>query len=106
MIVYDSAGVYIDQAGDDPREGAARCDAIVKALFAAMLKAASNAGISEYDLDDGQTKIKTAYRNPAEIERSISAFLKIKQYYLNQINGNVVRLVDGKNFTRYNNGRY
>ena len=106
MVTYSKAGIFIDQCGDNPVEAALRCDLVIKALFSAMLNVAEDSGITEYMLDDGQTKITQAYRNPLEISRSIEAFQKIKQYYLNQINGNVVVLVDGKNFTRYGNGRW
>lgn len=104
MITYSSAEVFLDRCGDDPRAAVADCDLIIKGLRKAMIAAAVNGGISEYDLDDGQTKIKQVYRNPQEVMRSINAFLGLKHYYLNLINGNVVRLVDGKNMTRFNNG--
>ena len=106
MIVYDSAEIFLDKTGDDPLQAINDCDLIIKALRKAMITAAVRCGISEYDLDDGQTKIKQAYRNPQEIARSINAFIAIKQFYLNEINGNVIRLVPGINMTRFNNGRY
>lgn len=106
MITYSSAGVFVDECGEDPREGVRRCNLIIKALFKAMICAAQDSGVSEYSLDDGQTKISQSYRSPAEVQRSIDAFIKLKHYYLNQINGNVIGLVDGKNLTRFNNGRF
>ena len=106
MIVYSSAGIYVADAGTDLQTRIIRLNQIIDALQIAALDAASNSGISEYSLDDGQTKIQQSYRNIEEITRSINAFEALKQKYINQINGHVVRLVDGKNFTRYNNGRY
>jgi hypothetical protein len=106
MIVYSSAGIYIDECGSDLKERVRRINLIIDALETSALDAASNAGITGYNLDDGQTKINQTYRSPEEITRSIVAFESIKQRYINKINGSVVRLVDGRNMTRFNNGRY
>lgn len=104
MIEFDSSAIYIDCA-TTVREKIARIDAIITALETTALKAAAAGNLSEYWLDDGQTKIKTVYRNPAEVEASISAFEKIRQRYINQLNGRVIRLVDGKNFIGRRYGR-
>lgn len=97
MVTYDSAGVYIT-AVSDLQQRVARIDAVIAALEDAALKAAGAGHIGDYFLDDGQTKIKTAYRSPSELAASITAFEKIRQRYINQLNGRVMRLVDGKNF--------
>jgi len=86
-----------------------RIEKIIIALETAMETAASDPSFFqnvEYDLDDGQTKIKGTHRNIEEITRSINAFEAIKQRLVNKINGHVVRLVDGRNMTRFYNGRY
>ncbi len=104
MVVFDSSAIYIDCA-TTLREKIARIDAVITALETTALKSAATGNLSEYWLDDGQTKIKTVYRSPAEVERSITAFEKIRQRYINQLNGRVVRLVDGKSFTGRRYGR-
>lgn len=101
MAIFDSAAIYIDSA-KTLREKIVRIDAIITALETSALKAAETGNISEYSLDDGQTKIKTAYRSPVDVQNSIDAFEKIKQRYVNQLNGRVMRLVDSKSFI---NGR-
>lgn len=57
-----------------------------------------NSSIEEYQLDDGQMKIRTRYRTIGDVQAGISALEKQKQYYLNQLNGNVVLLRDTRAF--------
>jgi hypothetical protein len=80
------------------REKIARIDAIITALEDAALKGAATGHLDEVSLDDGQTKIKTLYRNVTQITASITGFEAIKQRYVNQLNGRSLRLVDAKNF--------
>lgn len=100
-VYYDSAYKYIDCASD-LRSKIARIEAIIAALETTALKAAANDNISEYSLNDGQTVIRTVYKSAQDVLNSIMAFEKIRQMYINRLNGRVIRLVDGKNFT----GRY
>jgi len=96
-MIYDSAAIYIDNA-QTLEDKITRIDAVINALQISALKAAETGNISEYSLDDGQTKIKTAYRDVVQVASSISAFERIKQTYINQLNGRVMRLMDQKNF--------
>ena len=97
MTVYDSASIYLDSRTSVKAKITA-IDAIIAALLTTAVKAASGENITEYWLDDGQTKIKTVRRTSKEIEASIAAFERLKQYYVNQLNGRVFRLIDSKNF--------
>lgn len=103
-MYYESADIYINEA-TSLRDKIKRIDDIITALETSALKAASTGNINEYSLDDGQTKIRTVYRNAAEVAHSITAFETIKQRYLNQLLGRGVRLMDGKNFSRTGYGR-
>jgi hypothetical protein len=104
MVYYDSADIYI-QSCTTIREKIARIDAIITALENTALKAAANDNITEYSLNDGQTIIRTVYKGADAVLNSIAAFEKIRQMYINRLNGRVMRLVDGKNFTGRGNGR-
>jgi hypothetical protein len=97
MVTYDSADIYISSA-TTLRAKITRIDAIITALEDAALKGAATGNLTEYSLDDGQTKIKTAYRSMDDVEKSITAFERIKERYINKLNGRHVRLVDSKNF--------
>lgn len=102
MVYYDSCGVYV-QSQTTLAAKIAAIDAIIAALENSALLAAGSEGVSEYQLNDGQTIIKQVYRGTAGISRAITDFETIKQRYINQLQGRMVRLVDSKNFG--NNGR-
>jgi hypothetical protein len=104
MVHYTTADLYIESK-TKLLDKITAIDAIISALETVALKAAATGNVQEYSLDDGQTKIKTMYRSPAEVEASITAFERIKQRYINEYNGPMVRLVDGKNFKNRRNGR-
>lgn len=96
---YSSAYLYIDSA-TTKRDKVVKIDAIIDALLDTALKAAASDNIQSYMLDDGQTKINTIYKGTAGIYASIAAFRKLREVYVNGLNGRMVRLVDGKNFIR------
>jgi hypothetical protein len=99
MVVYDSAAIYIDSCASNEAKIAA-IDNIINTLMTTAATAAADQNITEYTLNDGQTQIKASYRSVDSIFNSINSFEKLKQMYINRLNGRVVRLVDGKNFTR------
>lgn len=96
-VYYDSADIYISSA-TTLREKITRIDAIITALEDTALVAAGKGDVTEYSLDDGQTKIRTVYRDAASIAVAIANFEQIKQRYVNRLNGRHIRLVDSKNF--------
>lgn len=99
MVIYDSEGIYITAAATT-EDKITRIDAIITALLTVSLTAAASDNISSYMLDDGQTKINTAYKGVDSVVKSIKAFEDLKSYYQNTLNGRVMRLVDSKNFKR------
>lgn len=98
MPIYDSAAIYL-QTATSLTDKIAKIDAIIDALFVAATTASSTDNITEYSLDDGQTKIRTVYRGSAGVFTAIRGFETMRNYYTNQLNGRMVRLVDSKNFT-------
>jgi peptidyl-tRNA hydrolase len=97
MVEYDSAQIYIDSK-TTIRAKITAIDAVIDALMTTALKAAGTDNITEYSLDDGQTKIRTMYKGADSVLASVQAFEKIKQMYINRLNGRMTRLVDGRNF--------
>jgi len=97
MVTYNSEIDYI-QSATTLTERLARVRAIQLQLEATLLKSALNDNITEYSLDNGQSKMKTIYRGTEAITRGLTALDVIEQRILNQLNGRVVRLVDEKNF--------
>lgn len=103
MVVFDSAAIYVESK-KTAREKIIAIDAIIDALLSTALKAASAGDVTEFSLDDGQSKVKTIFRSPMEVMKSIEAFKMLKQEYMNTVNGRVMRMIDGKSFTRRRNG--
>jgi len=103
MVVYDSAALYVSSCASLQAKITA-IDNIISALLTTALVAVGKGDISEYSLDDGQTKIKTVYRSASEITTAVENFERIKQLYINQLDNNRTgrrtRLVDSKNFRR------
>lgn len=97
MPIYDSSYIYITSAST-LREKITRVDAVIDALMTSALKAAATDQIQEYTLNDGQTTIKEAYRGAEAVLKSVEGFERIRNKYISQLNGRVMRLVDGKNF--------
>lgn len=95
-VVYDSAQKYIASAASN-LEKITKIDEVIDALLATMLTAAESGHIEEYQLNDGQTTIRTKYKDVQAIEASIYALERMKQIYVNRINGRSFRLVDEKN---------
>ena len=104
MAEYTSEGLYLQSKTTIPAKIAA-IESIIDALELTAASSAGSENISEYWLDDGQTKIKTVYRGLQSIYDSITAFERLKQRYINRYNGRMVRLVDGKNFQRNTGNR-
>jgi uncharacterized membrane protein len=84
--------IYIDSA-TTLEERINRIDSIIDALLLRQVEAGvSNSATESYSIDDGQVKISTQYRNPAQIAAAIHGYEKIKQKYLNQLNGRSIVL--------------
>jgi hypothetical protein len=79
--------------------------AIIDALYGQMLVLAQqDSPITEYMLSDGQTVIKSMYRTPESIMRSIQVLTLQMNRLINNSKGRVTRVVDSKNMIgrRYN----
>jgi len=101
MATYDNAYSYIS-CSTNITEKIAKIDAVIAALEDISLIAAGKAHINEYELDDGQTKIKASYRSPKAIADSIDAYTKIRERWVNKCIGSVVVLRDAGSNNIYN----
>lgn len=77
----------------------ARINAIIEALEDSLLLLASNADVEEYRLDDGQTVIKTIFREPSLIEDAISKLNRRRTRLINRCHGFRYNLTDGNVIT-------
>ena len=95
MSTFASEVLFIDSVTDMAAKVEA-IDAIIAALLVIAASAVGNEDIEEYTLDDGQTKIRTRYRGMSAILKAIQDYEKLRQMYLNRLNGRVIRLVDSR----------
>ena len=102
MVEYESCEAYI-QSKTEKKAKIAAIEIIIDLLLTTAAKAALSEDVTEYWLDDGQTKIKTVRRSVAAITKSIEDLRRLQNVYNNEITGRVTILRDSKNFTgRFN----
>lgn len=102
MPIYDSCSIYL-QTATSLQEKIVKLDAVIDALFTAATEAAENQGIDEYSLDDGQTKIRTRYRNSTEVFKAIKDYETLRTMYQNRLNGRQFSLRDRTTFLNRGN---
>lgn len=101
MLEFSSVDTYI--GSKTSLEAKIRAiDNVIDALLLTALRSAGTADRMEYNIDDGQSKLKLVYRSPKEVTEAINALETVKQVYVNRRTGRITRLVDSKNFR---NGR-
>jgi hypothetical protein len=84
---YCTETVYI-QSAESLEEEAERYGQIIQALGEQIKNvAAGNADVEEYQLDDGQVKIRTKYRDITSITAAIKEFKRLRNQCINQLNG-------------------
>jgi hypothetical protein len=49
----------------------------------------------QWELDDGQMKVRSQYRNVNDLSNAMQGLIKLRQYYINKANGRSIRLVGG-----------
>ena len=68
---------------------------LISAMELKLVEATTNTNYSEYQLDDGQMKVRTVYRSTKEVTDGILALEQLKQRYVNRYNGRVKVLRGG-----------
>lgn len=100
---YCTISVYIESRS----KAIGKINAIQEIIDALELRlvdvaAGQAAIIDEYQMDDGQMKVRTSYRSMDDVIAGISALEKIKQRYINQYNGRGVVLRDVRGLRKFN----
>ena len=70
--------LYI-QSATTLTERAVKIESIIDGLYDLMVAQIANSDVDEYNLDDGQVKIKTKYRGTEAIAKAIKAYEKLLQ---------------------------
>lgn len=71
-------------------------DILIESMEKALLEGTLSGHLIQYELDDGQMKVRAQYRNVNDMAKALSGLEKIRQMYVNRYNGRGVRLVGGK----------
>ena len=73
-------------------EKIAKIDALIDAMLDQSLAMVGKSGTFSYSMDDGQIKVATQYRSMDEVMKGVDALEKIRQRYINRINGPITVL--------------
>lgn len=95
MVTYNNASEYINSSSDIPCR-IERIEKVIGALINKMTDMAVNADLKEYQLDDGQTKIRAVYNSIEEVSRSIQSLERLKITLINSSKSRVFVLRDAR----------
>lgn len=70
-------------------------DILIESMEAALLEATTSGHISQYEMDDGQMKVRTNYRSINDVNNALKGLIRMRQYYINKYNGRVTVLRGG-----------
>lgn len=70
-------------------------DLLIEGLEQAMMASTESGHLVQYELDDGQMKVRSMYRNVTDLVDAMNGFIKLRQYWINRANGRTTRLVGG-----------
>lgn len=97
-VWYDKSAIVQPESKTTEAARIGKINSIIDALLDAQLAFEADPNKKEYGLDDGQTKIRMQYRDLDALAAAILAYERIKQMYLNRLNGRMTRLVDLRAF--------
>lgn len=73
-------------------------DKLIDQMILSLLEAqeGKDPTIREYQMNDGQMVVRTEYKSNTDLEQGIKSLERIKQMYINRLNGNVFLLRNSK----------
>lgn len=70
-------------------------DLLIESMEKTLLEATVSGHLNQWELDDGQMKVRSMYRSVDQLVNGMQGLRKIRQDYINQYNGRGIRLVGG-----------
>lgn len=97
MCCYYTIKEYID-SGKNTAERIKLIDQLIDKLILSMLDSVEgrDSSVEELQMNDGQMIVRTRYRSTSDIEEGIKGLERIKQMYINRLNGHVFLLRNKK----------
>ena len=71
-------------------------EALISAFELKLLDVGDSIVYDDYEMNDGQMKVRTKYRNSKDVLAGINGLEQLKQRYLNRVNGRTTILRSGK----------
>jgi hypothetical protein len=85
---------YIE-CGKTIREKIQRIDGLINVFELKLLDVSESVVYDEYAMNDGQMNVKTKYRSSNDVLKAIDGLEKLKNRYINKLNGRVTILRSG-----------
>ncbi len=70
-------------------------DLLIQNMENSMLTAITSGHLIQYEMDDGQMKVRAQYRNISDMTEAMNGLVKLRQMYINKANGRSMRSVGG-----------
>lgn len=70
-------------------------DALIEAFEKSIIEATVSGHLLQYEMDDGQMKVRVQYRNTKDMVTAMEGLIKLRQYYVNKHNGAITVLRSG-----------
>ena len=70
-------------------------DLLIESMEKTLMVGIESGHLLQWELDDGQMKCRSQYRNVKDLTDAMNGLIKLRQYYINKANGRSIRLVGG-----------
>lgn len=70
-------------------------DLLIESMEKTLMAGIESGHLLQWELDDGQVKVRSMYRNVKDLTEAMNGLIKMRQYYINKANGRSIRLVGG-----------
>jgi len=70
-------------------------DLLISGLESTMMKSIESGHLVQYELDDGQMKVRSNFRKLEDLVSSMEGLQRLRQNYINRYNSRVTRLSGG-----------
>lgn len=91
---YTSISQYVDSK-QSVLEKIQAYDRLIVAMEETLLNGITSGHLIQYELDDGQMKVRAQYRNVTDMTKALNGLEMLRQRYVNRYNGRCIRLVGG-----------
>ncbi|MFO0089978.1 MAG: hypothetical protein ACK518_04180 [bacterium] len=70
-------------------------DLLIESMEQTLMTGIESGHLLQWELDDGQMKVRSMYRNVKDLTNAMEGLIKLRQYYINKHNGAVTVLRGG-----------